>query len=89
MFDVFGDAFFVALRVAIQRRLGRHHAICAVLDRALRHGRADVASTHAIQKTLAELEPGIVANLMADVHKALREDPGHILSAWRDSGSKH
>lgn len=86
MFDMIGKPFFSALREAAERRLGCKHPCLVAIGRAAVEGGA-VATAEA-QAALAGLDPELAAELMADAHKALRESPASILTAWQ-GGSLH
>jgi hypothetical protein len=87
MFETAGKIFFAALRDAVARRLGTDHACFQVMARATDVGDAD--ATAAAQGALNALGGEMAAVLMADVHKALREDPAGVLKAWQPLGNKH
>lgn len=87
MFDDADRTFFNALRDAAAARLGRDHPCFLAADHAAESGDPDAASV--VQNALDALDPDIAAALMADVHKALREDPAAILCAWKSGGAKH
>ncbi len=87
MFDTAGRAFFAALRDVAERRLGRDHVCFRLADQAAATG--DAASTEAAQSALNELEPALLGEIMADTHKALRENPAALLGAWPAAGARH
>ncbi len=84
MFEIIGQSLFAALRDAAERRLGRDHPCFSTLDRAVNE--TGPAATEAAQAAIAALDPGIAAALMAEAHRALRENPHAILGAWQGSG---
>ncbi|WP_085032711.1 hypothetical protein [Ensifer aridi] len=49
----------------------------------------DAVATAAAQDALNALGGEMAAVLMADVHKALREDPAAVLGAWQPFGNRH
>jgi hypothetical protein len=87
MFDIIGPMFFSALRRAADHHLERNHPCLEVLDTAVRDN--SPAAIAAAQEALAALAPAVMAELMADAHKLLREDPGQILRGWTPSGTGH
>lgn len=87
MFETAGKTFFAALRDAVARRLGADHACVQVMARAADLGDAD--ATAAAQDALNALSGDLAAALMADVHKALREDTAGVLGAWQPFGNRH
>ena len=87
MLDVIGERLFAALRGAAEQRLGRDHPCFAALDKAA--GDTGPAVVQAVQAALAALEPSLAAALMADAHKALRENPQGILGSWSGGSRPH
>jgi hypothetical protein len=87
MFDVIGKKLFAALRDAAEQRLGRDHPCFAALAEAV--SQAGFATTEAAQIAIATLDPTVAAALMADAHKALRDNPHTILDAWTGGGKAH
>ncbi|WP_395447869.1 hypothetical protein ACHMW7_23610 [Aminobacter sp. UC22_36] len=87
MFDTIGKPFFEALRAAAEPRLGREHPCLAAIERAAGEGGGD--ATVEAQATLAALDPDMLASLMADAHKPLRESPVSMPGAWQGGGVRH
>lgn len=87
MFDGAGAMFFKALRGVAERRLGRAHPCFAAIAAAAQSGSPD--TTRAAQEALGALDPDVAAALMADAHKALRENPAALLDTWRGTGARH
>lgn len=87
MFDLLGKALFKAIRDAARLRLGEDHPCLTVLDQAIKAD--DPSSARSVQDALSALDPGVMAALMADVHKALRESPDALLSAWPADRARH
>jgi len=87
MFETTGRTFFQALHTAAENRLGRQHPCCRAIAEAARNLQA--AAVRAAQAALNGLPKEVLVALMADAHKALREDPSAILGAWGGFGSRH
>jgi len=87
MFEQTGKAFFSALRAAAERRLERDHPCLIALDNAAKESRALAVQT--AQDALAALDPETMNALMADTHKALRQNLGSILGAWPIGHIRH
>lgn len=89
MFETHGSAFFAALRSAVERQFGRDHPCFSAADHAAAAPSADVAATLAVQEALAALNPLSAAQLMAEVHRIMREAPIPILGNWGETGPAH
>lgn len=89
MFETHGPAFFAALRTAAERRLGPGHPCHVAAARAAAAPPADITATLAVQEALTMLEAGICAELMADVHRIMREAVTPILANWGATGPAH
>jgi len=87
MFETTGKTFFGALQAAAEKRLSRQHPCCLAIAEAAREPQA--STVRAAQAALNALPKEVLAALMADAHKALREDPSAILGAWGGFASKH
>ncbi|OHV72683.1 hypothetical protein [Ensifer sp. LCM 4579] len=87
MFEAEGEAFFAALRDAVAKRLGADHPCFPAFERAAGGGGAD--ATLAVQDALNALGTEMATVLMADTHKALRENPAVIPAGWQPSGTRH
>ncbi len=80
MFEVVGVRFFETLHAAAEEKLGTEHACTLAAAGAVKsHAQVDIER---VQKCLSELTPQTVAELMAAVHKAMREDPKALLDNW-------
>jgi hypothetical protein len=80
MFDNVGQAFFAALSTVVEKRLGREHPCFQALDAVVE--KPDPSHTVAVQTALDGLDPAMLAEIMAETHKALRENPAAILGFW-------
>lgn len=87
MFETTGRTFFQALHAAAEKRLGQQHPCCLAIVEAARN--PDATAVRAAQAALNRLPKEVLVALMADAHKALREDPSAILGAWGGSASRH
>jgi hypothetical protein len=87
MFETTGKTFFEALKAAAEKRLGQEHPCCRAIAEAALHPEA--AAVRAAQAALNGLPKEVLIALMADAHKALREDPSAILGAWGGVASRH
>ena len=87
MFDNSGEVFFDALVQAAARHLDRDHPCLEALRATARANTPD--TTIAAQQALAALDPAIMNAVMAEAHRLLRENPGHILGAWKSDGARH
>lgn len=87
MFETTGKTFFQALQAAAEKRLGQQHPCCLAIAEAARD--PDATAVRAAQAALNGLPKEVLVALMADAHKALREDPAAILGAWSGSASRH
>lgn len=87
MFETTGRTFFQALHAAAEKRLGQEHPCCRAIAEAARNPEA--TAVRAAQAALNGLPKEVLVALMADAHKALREDPAAILGAWSGSASRH
>lgn len=87
MFETIGTAFFAALARAAEIHLEAGHPCI----RALRDAGdgVDPAATARAQEALSSLAPAIMNAIMADAHRAMREDGSVILGAWRPTGASH
>ena len=80
-------AFFTALRSLARQRLGAEHPCVQALDKAIADD--DAAAARAARLALHDLPADVFDGLMADAHKAMREDPAAILALWRGNSSTH
>ncbi|OHV77711.1 hypothetical protein [Mesorhizobium sp. ORS 3428] len=87
MFETTGRTFFEALHAAAAKRLGQQHPCCLAIAEAARE--TEATAVRAAQAALNSLPKDVLVALMADAHKALREDPSAILGAWGGSASRH
>ena len=84
MLNSAGRVLLTALRDILERRLGSGHDCWLATDRALAEGDAAAA-----QRALNSLDPAMLGEVMAEAHKALREDPALILEAWKSTVRGH
>lgn len=81
MLDPIGQRLLAALTAAAATRLGPEHTCTLACARAAHD--ADPALVAAAQDELRCLDPRHAADLMADAHRRMREDPAAILAQWR------
>lgn len=75
-----GKRFFAAARDVAVPMLGSDHPCAQALVRAGQDG--DPAAAAQAQDELGRLDPGQLTELMAGVHRILREDVTAILERW-------
>jgi hypothetical protein len=87
MVDPADKAFLTTLRTLARERLSAEHPCTQALDKAVADD--DATAARAARLALHDLPADVFEGLVADAHKAMREDPAAILALWRGGSPTH